>query len=374
MVKEKDIKYLFSRYCNQLSTREEYESFMQIIANAEHDIRLKNLLEELYLEMELADFTGRIEHSEIVKVTKVKLWPRIAGIAAAVAAIVLGIWIFTTPRHTALVPDTQIVHNDIAPGKNAATITLANGKTITLSDAKSGVVINNTNLTYNDGTAINASGSAGELIRNQTISTPRGGTYQITLSDGTKVWLNAASSLTYTATINEQGQRKVKLEGEAYFEVSKDKVHPFIVESKGQEVEVLGTHFNVRTYPGNEGVKTTLLEGSVKVKTDKSFAVLKPNHQALLTNQSIKITEIDAKEAIAWKEGYFRFNDASIESVMLELSRWYNVEVVYQGEITRDGFNGKISRFKNISEALKMLENTDLVHFKVEGRRVIVLR
>jgi len=318
-----------------------------------------------------------------VPVYRLNVWPRIAAAAAIILILAAGL-IYYSPKNDSR---SKIVYaNDIAPGKLGATLTLANGKRIRLADAANGELANEAGIVVTKNThgqlTYEQKGNATENNQINTLSTAKGECYVLTLPDKSKVWLNAASSLTYTASLVDGGKRRVKLLGEAYFEISKDKLHPFVVESSGQEVEVLGTHFNVNSYDDEPASRTTLLEGSVKVSAfgtvkgqrPKAVNFLKPNQQASVANHSINIIETDAESAIAWKEGYFLFNDAGIETIMLELSRWYNIEVVYQGKMTKDGFNGKISRFRNISEVLRMLENTELVHFKVEGRRVIVLR
>jgi len=201
------------------------------------------------------------------------------------------------------------------------------------------------------------------------LKTPRGGTYHVTLSDGTKVWLNAASALTYTASLGKTGVRKVKLEGEAYFEVAKNKTRPFLVENQGQTVEVLGTHFNINSYTDESSIKTTLLEGSVKVNN----VVLKPNQQSVLTaDHKIQVNTIDAETTIAWKNGNFVFAGEHIEPIMRRLASWYNIAVVYQGKKPSGQFRGVISRHNKISEVLKMMELTGAVHFEIEGRKVYV--
>lgn len=297
-----------------------------------------------------------------------RLWPRVVSVAAAVAAVTLSIWIYTS-RHPNAGQDSGSAQyvNDIAPGKNSATLSLANGKTINLSDAKTGVVIGDKKLAYNDGAEI-PDWLGYDEVQTLTASTPRGGTYQVTLSDGTKVWLNADSKISFPSQFAEK-KRKIMLSGEAYFEVYKDRKRPFIVESNGQEVTVLGTHFNINSYEDESSTKTTLLEGSVRVND----VVLKPNQQAILVNGSVKVSAANVEQEISWKNGYFRFNDEKIEDIMTKLARWYDIEVIYEGKMNTGGFTGTASRNKNISQVLKLLENTKDIHFKIEGRRVTVI-
>ncbi|MNL26796.1 fec operon regulator FecR [compost metagenome] len=192
------------------------------------------------------------------------------------------------------------------------------------------------------------------------------------LSDGSKVWLNAASSLSFSTTLNEQGKRRVKLEGEGYFEVAKDKMHPFVVESEGQEVEVLGTHFNISAYKGEALMKTTLIEGSVKVLAQGQQKILVPGSEAVRSGNDILVRNVDAALAIAWKNDKFVFENERIQTVMKMVERWYNVQVVYEGEMPEDVFGGSVSRFDNVSQVLKILESTGRIHFKVEGRKIYV--
>ncbi|MCZ4245122.1 FecR family protein [Pedobacter punctiformis] len=306
----------------------------------------------------------------------VKLWMSVKVAAAIIIILGFGIYFYVSSPYFG-----DHLANNIATGKNIATLTLANGKTITLSDAKTGVIINASKLTYNDGTVIKT-----EDVNNQNpqtesdeqiIKTPVGGTYQIVLSDGTKVWLNAASSLKFTSSFHGLVTRKVELlGGEAYFEVSKDKAHPFVVHNQGQEVEVLGTHFNINNYSNDGTLRTTLIEGSVKIKNiaSEKTALLKPGQQSEVKGIAIQLTNVDTEPVVAWKNGDFNFKDESIKEVMNKLALWYNIEVVYEGPVSTERFNGKISRAKNIAEVLRMLEGTKSIKFKVEGRRVTVIQ
>src|SRR5215217_2951205 len=310
----------------------------------------------------------------------VRLWPKIA-VAAAIAIVISGVYFFTTYRDSGVGMDdalAQYAKNDIVPGKNGATITLANGEVIELSDAKNGVVIGDS-LIYSDGSDVRslipselqgADGKGGQLL---TASTSRGQTYQVTLPDGTKVWLNAASNIKFPSKFSG-GERKILLDGEAYFEVAKDKAHPFIVKTRLQEVQVLGTHFNVNSYADEIATKTTLVEGSVRVRSFNSAvgattAVLKPNQQLISNDSGSQVLSVDPEEFVSWKNAYFRFNGEQIESIMKKLERWYNIEVVYEGKATTETFTGTMSRNKNISQVLVILEKTKGVHFKIEGRR-----
>jgi len=289
-------------------------------------------------------------------------------ISAAVAAIIILVGI-SKFLHTKGDKLPQGYANDINPGTNKATLTLADGTTIVLSDDKTGVVVAATELTYNDGTQIkNLKANNKDL---QIAATPRGGQYQIILPDGTKVWLNAASTLKFPQTFSGLVNRKVELSGEAYFEVTKDNGHPFIVESNKQTVKVLGTQFNINSYSDEPNIKTTLIEGSVNVNNN---TILKPNQQSINSGGTIIVKEVDTDPTIAWKNGEFAFSNESLKSIMKKIARWYDVEVVYQNNrIGEKTFGGSISRFKKVSQLLCMLELTGKVKFKIEGRRITVM-
>lgn len=309
---------------------------------------------------------------------KPRFWSTWKGIAAAALFfLTLGVCFYTYQYYhkdewaLSLLAD----HPDILPGKNRAVLILGNGKKITLSGAKEGVVIDASQLKYTDGAAILSVDSDTKTETKKallSVSTPIGGTYQVSLADGTKVWLNAASVLKFPTNFAGD-KRSVELSGEAYFEVAKDAKHPFVVVSDQQRLEVLGTHFNLNAYPDEASIKTTLLEGAVKVSTaERQPVILKPNQQAILSAGMFTATDIDGFESIAWKDGKFTFDREDIQSIMRKVARWYNVQVVYEGNLNGIRLTGSVSRFENISKLLQVLENTQEVRFKIEGRRIIV--
>nr|WP_199082822.1 FecR family protein [Pedobacter sp. ASV19] len=329
--------------------------------------------------------------AEIKFPDRVKLWPRIAVAAAVLLVIGAGLFFYTSyfaPRHPERSAATRdLLPNDIKPGSNKAYLTLANGKRISLTDAAKGAIAQQSGVQITktiDGQVIyTAPGDPGlrrdDRVALNTIETPKGGQYQIRLPDGSKVWLNAASKLIYPVSFNGRGQREVTLSGEAYFEISKDKQHPFRVKSAGQEVEVLGTHFNINSYSDEVGVKTTLLEGSVSISALRHLdparhldgVVLKPGEQATLQASKINVQQVNPDYAVAWKNGLFSFNKASIQEVMKQLSRWYDVDVEFEGKPITSEFTGKIYRNVTLQQALKLLGYTD-VKFKIEGKKIII--
>ncbi|WP_342331914.1 FecR domain-containing protein [Pedobacter sp. FW305-3-2-15-E-R2A2] len=343
----------------------------------------KDLLSPSVFEIEAADVRMREvidKHTLIRQSNSSPLWPRL--VAAASILIFIGIGFYFYQNYDPLIPTASSQH-DIAPGGNKAFLTLANGKRITLTDAKNGELAEQSGVKITkaaDGqlvyTVSNVSNENNKKAYN-TIETPRGGTYQVRLPDGTKVWLNAASTLRFPSSFARLVNRRVELlSGEAYFEVAKDKKHPFIVQTDRQDVEVLGTHFNINNYPDEASVKTTLLEGSIKIRNKFSLEskILKPNQQAAFTKEEINVTNVDAEEAIAWKNGLFTFDNESIESVMRKIARWYNVDVEFKSKNKDQVFSGTISRFENVSKVLEKLELTGGVHFKIEERRILVMK
>jgi transmembrane sensor len=272
---------------------------------------------------------------------------------------------------------------DIKPGKNAATLTLANGKRIVLSDVVQGEVVKESGVLIRK----SSDGIIEYLISDQDyadaegvniLSTAKGETYRLRLPDGTSVWLNAASSLKFPVSFAKSKSRNVELSGEAYFEIFKDKSHPFVVSTDRQEVRVLGTHFNMSSYPDEPDIRTTLIEGSVKVIPLKLSGakeiLLKPGQRSRLFEGKLEVTPVDIQEETAWKNGDFIFRNEHIESIMRKLSRWYDIDVRYEGEMADLIFIGVVSRSKNISSVLKVMESTGNVRFKIEGRRVTVKR
>ncbi len=311
--------------------------------------------------------------------------------AAAFVLLALGTGLYVNlnnpkPKIVASIKSEPNVE-DIAPGGNKATLTLTDGSKLILDKANNGVLINQGNTVISktaDGKLVY------EVLNNQlspsntelnSIVTPRGGEYQVTLSDGTKVWLNAASSLSYP-TVFSGKQRRVELKGEAYFEVAENAKKPFLLKVNDDiHIEVLGTHFNVMAYHDEAEVKATLLEGSIKVSKNSSSSLLEPGQQAIIGKGNlIKLANVNTEEAVAWKNGYFMFNDEPLESIMRKISKWYAVDIVYENMPDNLHFGGMVSRSKNISSVLKIMELTKNVHFEIlpndssgTERRVLVM-
>lgn len=269
--------------------------------------------------------------------------------------------------------------NDIAPGTAEAVLTLADGTVIPLDSLQSGMTIRQGDaqvLKQDNGKLVYETAAAGkeETVFN-TLSTPMGGKYQVILPDGTKIWLNAASSIRYP-TVFSGKERQVEISGEVYFEVAKDETAPFIVNAAGTEVRVLGTHFNIMAYPDEPSIRTTLMEGAVSVRKGDQQAILAPGQQALSSRQAAEAIQVkkgvDTEQVIAWKNDLFQFNSTPVDEVMRQIARWYDAKIVYEGLRPAISFTGLMPRDRNVSEVLKILELAGGVKFGIEGRVVTV--
>ncbi|WP_285056547.1 FecR family protein [Pedobacter ginsengisoli] len=309
------------------------------------------------------------------------LWYKFS--AAAAVLLILGSGLFYYYMNSAGMPvlkDQIAKTNVIKPGSHKAILTLQDGSTIVLDDSRNGIVASQGKtviLKSEDGRIVYNSMAAQPVTEAEevynTISTPRGGETQLLLPDGTKVWMNAESTIKFPAVFCSKS-RKIELSGEAYLEVAENKNSPFKVLVKGTEVEVLGTHFNINAYGEGRDVNTTLLQGSVRLRNSSRAAMLKPGQSGVSSaNGQLTVKYVNVEDAIAWKNGYFVYQDEDIYSIMEKAARWYDVEIEYRGNMKNKGFYGRGQRYENISELLKNLQLTGEVHFKVEGRRVIVM-
>jgi len=397
------ISYLLYQYAASTASAEEVEEMFVLLQSAEGDAVLKDFILNERIRVESAvspspqkweDMWQAIRTQTVgqkkAPVSKM-MWHRMAAAIVVLFVAGTGIYLFLTNKTThppQIAVNSQHYNNDIPPGGNKAILTLANGSVIVLDTVQKGLLAKqgNTNiiklangeLVYNSDKK-----NTGELVYN-TVSTPRGGQYQMVLPDGSKVWLNAASSLRFPASFSIK-ERRVELSGEAYFEVASQMGHgkkvPFIVHvssassANGMDVEVVGTHFNIMSYADEQNIKTTLLEGKVKVSQDGITRNLEPGRQAIVDHQTHAITVANAnvEQAVAWKEGQFRFKETGINELMRQVARWYNVEVEYRTNRTDQDYTGIVSRTENVSSILKMLEATGTVHFMVEKTKIIVL-
>lgn len=364
-----DVEVLLEKYNNGTATNQErelVESWYLRYKTESQNLSHEQIQEEY--NSGLADLTSRINKKTI------RLWPRLAVAASLLLVLSFGTYLLLKNQHSGTTQTATII-NDIKPGTNSATLTLGNGKTILLNASANG------QLAVQGGMAVTKTAD-GQLQYQQigddnaevminTITTRRKEQYKVILADGTSVWLNAASSIQYPTAFTGN-TREVTITGEAYFEVAHNPAKPFRVNTNRQTVEVLGTHFNVNAYGDEPAVKTTLLEGSVRVSAGNSFKVIAPGEQSILKADELSVNETNTEESVAWKNGYFRFNQEKIEPLMRKLSRWYDIDVEFLGPVPDEEFSGAISRFTNISQVLNALEYYKTVHFKVEGRRVTV--
>ncbi len=393
------IIHLFIKYLNEECTPDELNEVLFYLKNGKYQAEWDAVLSKDAEQMMCSDKQSALSKSEenslyqrierdlrnlnedeetplLTPERKVSLWIKYGKIAAILIVFGFGSFFYFKQHRS----DTQQLAqtNDVSPGINSATLTLADGRKVILSAAANGKLA--------EQSGVNISKTAkGELIyeikdnktadklKYNTLSTTKGEQYRIRLPDGSLVWLNAASSLKYPVSFNGNKERKVELNGEAYFEVAKNKAQPFLVTTNKQTVKVLGTHFNINAYPDEPATKTTLLEGSVQISSSSKVKTLKPGEQSALTDDKISIKEVNTEEGIAWKNGYFVFDNENIKSIMRKVSRWYNVEVVFEGDVAEKEIGGMISRYENISPVLELLKATKAINYKLEGKRVVIM-
>jgi len=400
------LRQLFEQLTNNEITREEFDELFVLINNSGQEENVKSALMAGLENEQLRETIGQERLNTVLRgilsaahppdlyaeapVRRMVFGRRLAAAAAILLLIGAGVWFgLLRTRSTDVAKTEQTgkreLKNDVAPGTNKAILTLADNSTVVLDSAHTGKVAQQGGTTVNN----SISGQLAYDTKNEkptnvlynTLTTPRGGQYQLVLPDGSKVWLNAASSIRYP-TAFAGDERKVEITGEAYFEVAKDAKKPFRVHftSAGREgaVEVLGTHFNVNAYDDEPTIKTTLLEGSVKVTKDAASAILRPGQQASVSpstgegrGEAISVQTADVDQAVAWKNGRFYFENADIKTIMRQVSRWYDVEVVYEGKIPAGHFRGKPAMNLTAAQMLKIVEYSG-VKFRIEGKKIII--
>jgi len=392
----KRLAQLFDLYYTQSISEEDKEEFLGYVIDPLYQEDIRELIANTF---EMQDQVSGLPRGTRDKVLNtifkqqngtsrlpkiVKLWQRVAAAAAIIIITGAGLLFYEHQQHAKQAAELAY-KNLILPGGNKAVLILSGGAKIALTNAPNG------NLVKQPGFSITKEAD-GKIVYDDRhikhnplsaeyniIETPKGGQYQVTLPDGSNVWLNAASHLRYPVAFADH-ERKVELIGEAYFEVAKDKERPFRVVSsssdgRNQEVEVLGTHFIINSYQDELVSKTSLLEGSVKIVSLNSnvSAILKPGEQAAMaTSGHVAVSTVNVNKAIAWKNGKFVFDNESLESIMRKLARWYNVEVVYEGDTHGKAFAGTLSRYDNIANILDKISFTQAVHFTIVGKTVIV--
>lgn len=372
-----------------MSSKHNFEDMLKRYRAGEATEEEKGIVESWYLaeaaKKPPPDVTEDVLREDLLRMQTVlparpsalrRLRPVLAA-ASVLLLVALGAYFFSMHEQEKPVPASAVVlQHDALPGGKKATLTLSDNRQIVLDEHAPGEVASETGIsvTKNDEGQLVYTAGSGEGKGFHTISTPMGGECQVTLSDGSRVWLNASSSIRFPVHFSG-AERPVEIAGEVYLEVAPMAGKPFRVTGGGQVVEVLGTRFNINAYPGVGKVKTTLLEGAVKVSTagGSGARVLKPGQQAILEGNSIRVGAADEESAVAWKNGYFLFDDAELAYIMDELCRWYNVNAVYEGVNPSMRFGGTVSRKKKLSEALRILELSGNIRFKIEGRTITVM-
>ena len=384
-------RHLIDRYISDGITPEETVQLRRLLTEPQYAAVLEDIMDR-----QLAGNTASAgDYSEVVNRLKISLEQKITNEqelppvrrlsflrrwAAAAAILVLlaaGYFFLFTDRSSKQAPIvSQSPVIDIAPGKEGAILTLADGRTVVLDSLGNGVIAtqNGSTVVLKNGQLTYDADGAATAVAYNTMSTPKGRQFQLVLPDGTKVWLNAASSLRYP-TVFAGSEREVEVTGEAYFEVAKNKQKPFRVKINEQTtVEVLGTHFNINSYQNEDNINTTLLEGSVKVINGSEKIIITPGQQAQVAGQAkIKVVNgVDLEKVMAWKNGMFNFQDATLKEVMRQLERWYDVDVVYEKGVAEPEFMGKMGKDLSLSEVLRGLRMSE-VHTRIEGRKLIVM-
>lgn len=368
---------LFNRYFDGTATETDYQQLMELVTESD-DVLLESVMRQRWeaLQGTTVQAPGGAHVLAAILDKPVRMRPvsqRWYWAAAAAVLLLMGIGGYFQLRHQKELTALAAVRK-ITPGYERATLTLDDGSVIQLDSTgnrtlqQGGAVVQ-----QQGGQLLYATSSDKNAVTYNTLRTPRGGQFKVTLPDGTTVWLNAASSIRYPTTFLGQ-ERRVEMSGEAYFEVVKNVEKPFKVSANGKaEVKVLGTHFNVDAYPEEGIIKTTLLEGAVSMSTSANPAVLlKPGQQAAAGQADIKVVNnANIDQVMAWKYGLFNFDRSNLPSVMNELSRWYDVDVRYEGEIPSRTFRGKIKRDLSLAQVLEILQDVN-VKFRITGKTIVV--
>ncbi len=392
---ESRLSYLLAVYAEGRSGQQEESDLLQMINDPANEMELKELLQGVIKNIpstaELSNSSEKaileaifnadkqaVHPAPRISLLRVK-WVRYA--AAAVLMVAAGLWLWNqnSKNKTQIVDSKKVaVVQDIKPGGDKAMLTLADGSTIILDSASNGELAlqGSSRVIKESGQIVYDSHQASEDSRMvyNTMSTPRGGQYQLRLPDGTKVWLNAASSITYPTAFSGS-ERKVEVKGEVYFEVMKNKEKPFIIDvDRRSSVEVLGTSFNINSYADETTIKTTLIEGKLRVKIGEKGSLLNSGQQAEIAQNgnSVKIIEdVDIDQALAWKNGIFNLQDVDLREFARQLERWYDIKVKYEGTIPKTNFEGKLSRGEKLSTVLQWFSKLGIRN-RLEGTTLIL--
>lgn len=381
-------RYLLKKYIDKDCTAEEFQEFFALLAEEGNEEILHAAMNENFKTLSPGAEVHQIDWENMYQNVihsggKLKIrtlfyrWAAIAASVALISGAAAGYWWIKTGKTNAVQHLAKSKH-DIKPGGNKAILKLADGTEIVLNESVKGTLAHQGNTAVQQDSSgmimYNTEGgsTSGQKYKN-TLSTPAGGKFMLILPDHSRVWLNSQSSLSYVTAFNGK-ERIVELNGEAYFEVSKDPARPFIVKSGRANVRVLGTHFNVSAYRDERLTEVTLAEGAVRLTVGRESAQLKPGQEASFGryNDTIALKEVDTDEAADWKNGYFQFDNADIEKVMYKLKRWYNIDIQYSGAKPAVKFTGIISRDNNLSKILSLLETSGGISFEIADQKVIV--
>ena len=377
-MEKEQFSQLVDKVSNGIASQDEmntYNVYMNRLVPSGSSWEKKSMGDQDRIKIELWNSLGL--PFEKINPKKASLWLRIAVAASLLMIIGLGMYFYGKGPIAPSIDAKIAGSRDIVPGRNGATLTLANGQTIVLNDAlvgkiaaQSGVNIIKTpngQITYENSSDVKANESMFNVL-----TTAFGEQSRMRLPDGTVVFLNAGSSIRYPVVFSGN-ERRVIINGEVYFEVSHNPEKPFIVVSKNQVVTVLGTHFNINSYDDEDQVRTTLVEGLVNVSIDgRQKKTLRVGQQLTVSGNEISISNVEVDEAVAWKDGYFEFSNSDIRAVMRQLARWYNVEVSFEGTITPETFTARISRNKNIGQVLKIVRASGSTNVEIKGRRIVI--
>lgn len=365
------IEYLHQRYLDGSLSPAEAAEWAHVLQAEEHEAAIHALMRHTWTAMTAGEQQSmppahaRRVFRQVVRPSRLRRLRPLLSAAVILLVASVAFWFFRTQQQPAAAVLTTA---DVAPGGNRATLSLADGTTIDLSPAHEGVIIGDA-VVYNDGTdVLDPAGerAASDTARPMVITTPSGGTYRVTLSDGTTVWLNAASTLTYPSRFSGN-ERRVTLAGEAYFSVTKDADRPFVVNSRDQRIEVIGTEFNVNAYTDEVVTTTTLVNGRVHVAAaghapngEAPVHRLLPGQQSIFEQGAFRIQEVDTGQHTAWREGRFNFDGKTLPEVMRELARWYGIKVAYEGTLPNLVFYGGARRNNNLAMVLTLLETNGI--------------
>jgi transmembrane sensor len=382
------LQYLFQKYFDKTATAEERTELAAMIDNEDHHAVVMQVFKAAWENFEgeaqvltnekteeiLHHILGNGFHEEKLPAIRAipLIWKRVAVAASVMLLLGIGAWMVYSSQssRTAMAKTNQPVNQDVLPGKDGAILTLGNGEKIKLDDLADGTIAGTAK---KSGSLLSyAQAKSGSATEYNTLSTPNGRQFSLVLADNSRVWLNAASSITYPSIFGNE-DRTVQITGEAYFEIAYNSKKPFRVMVNGLAVQVMGTHFNVNSYGDEDETKTTLLEGSIKISKAGVSKLVKPGQQALVNKggEINLINKVDVDAVVAWKNGYFSFEKADLQTIMRQVARWYDVQVSFEGRVPTVQFSGEIGRGLTLTQFLSILDETR-IRYRIEGKSLVI--